>query len=233
MPYADMLRFVEVASTELDSEKYFLRTQDTDIDNNLTFIQIRRNHTHYRRPNRAKFRTHSGVFIDICPMFPGSSSRILHYLQTKITRFYKSALWAHMYYDYDESEWNIKRFYYRQLSRIPPKTAYAKFIKYATWFSGKNGNLSYLAHNRNPFAQGWTRPGAFDDPVELEFEGHLFFVPKDYALWLEIGYNADYLRYPELGYRYPKHRAEYVAIGDLHAYGPARPSAEEDHAHES
>lgn len=219
MPYEDSLRFAEVAKIELDHEKYFLKTQESDSDNNLTFPQIKRNGTVYCRRNRQNFKTHLGLFIDIFVIFPGSPSRILHFLQTKIARFYKSALWSHMYFDRDTREgFTLKRFYYSLLSRIPPKKAYAEYIKYATLFSSKNNKLSYLNHTRNPFDFAVTQHDIFEDRVELDFEGYSFYAPRNYDCFLSWGYGNDYLRYPGMSARYPPYGAAAASIGDLYAY---------------
>ena len=96
MLYEDYKRFIEIAPTELDTEKSFIKTQETDEDCNLIFAQIKRNDTIFLREGRNEFKTHKGVFIDIFSLFNGSKYRVIHCFQDRISKFFKTMTWAHM-----------------------------------------------------------------------------------------------------------------------------------------
>ena len=73
----EWLKFEKVAETELDQERFFLRTQKTDQDDNLVFGQIKRNGTVYVKDGRSAFNTHKGIAIDILPFYNSPDSRIM------------------------------------------------------------------------------------------------------------------------------------------------------------
>ena len=62
MLYEDYISFLEIASKELDSSKYFLGWHETDSNCNLTFAQIKRNDTLFCREGRENYNTHNGIF---------------------------------------------------------------------------------------------------------------------------------------------------------------------------
>ena len=216
MLYEDYKRFIEIASKELDSEKYFLRTQETDVDCNLTFLQIKRNGTLFLRKGRSKFNTHNGVFIDVLPLFNGSKSTILHKIQYKLCMFLKTIIWSHLG---AQSELHtIKRWYYTQLSRISNKKCYSLFLKIATLVKEESDYLLYVSARRSPICRAYTKRSNYDDLIEWEFEGHMFFIPKNYDEILRYSYSDDYMRYPNLSKRVARHLPSVIDIGNLYEY---------------
>lgn len=214
MAYEDYVRFIEVASSTMDKDRFFLRTQETDKDCNLSFIQIKRNNTICCREARENFDSHKGVFIDIFPFFNGSNNIILHKIQNKICMFYKTMIWSHM------GAINERRKGYRQyyllLSKVSNKVAYEKYIKWATIFKRNTGKCIYLGSFVNPFNTAFTRKETYKNVIELEFEGHKFFVPKDYEEVLKCLYGDEYMRYPLMDNRIAKHLPFTIDIGDLY-----------------
>jgi len=216
MLYEDYKRFIEIASKELDYEKYFLRTQETDVDCNLTFLQIKRNGTLFLRKGRSKFNTHNGVFIDVLPLFNGSKSTILHKIQYKLCMFLKTIIWSHLG---AQSELHtIKRWYYTQLSRISNKKCYSLFLKIATLVKEESDYLLYVSARRSPICRAYTKRSNYDDLIEWEFEGHMFFIPKNYDEILRYSYSDDYMRYPNLSKRVARHLPSVIDIGNLYEY---------------
>lgn len=212
MLYEDYMKFLNIAPAELDSEKFFLRTQETDQDCNLTFAQLKRNHTVYCRNMRNHYNTHLGVFLDIFPFFNGSNSRILHNIQFKVCKFYKTMVWAHMGAAGEQQK--IKKRYYTWLSRSSNKKAYEKYIRWATLFKKSTDKLAYLSLSRNPYNMAYTRKESFEKITEMEFEGYRFYVPENYEEVLDSIY-PDYRNYPSLSGRVVRHLPANIEIGDL------------------
>ncbi len=213
MLYEDYIKFIELAPTELNADKFFLRTQETDKDCNLSFIQIKRNNTVYCRNMRNLFDTHLGVFIDIFPYYNGCNSRILHRIQHKICRFYKTMLWAHM--GAVEEKRRFYRQYYMLLSKVSNKTAYKRYMKWATIFKKPTDKLSFLSLLKNPYNKADTKRENLENIREIDFEGCKFFVSENYEDILKERY-ANYKSYPPVDSRKAKHLPAIIEIGDLY-----------------
>lgn len=213
MLYDEWLKFKRVADAEIDKEKYFIRTQETDKDNNLVFYQIKRNSTVYCKAGREKYNSHPGIYIDIFPIFNGFRSRILHKLQFKLCRFFKTMTWAHMGAESERRP--IKRWYYIRLSKISNKTSSRYFFKIASLVKKKSDRLTYLYVTRNPYNKAFNRRDAFENLTEIEFEGHKFYAPANYVEILEYCYSKDYNKYPSVSARVAKHLPARIDVGDL------------------
>jgi len=211
MPYEDYIKLDMAMEQDLDKEKYFLRSQESELDCNITYKHLKRNGTVYARPGRTEFNFHKGIFIDIFPLFIGFNSKILHLVQGRICHFLRSATWAYMGAETEKKF--FKRLYYKLLAKIGNKRSYSLFLRFATMCKQKTGKRVYLgAGIRFPFNEAFARDSAFENMVELEFEGHKFFAPKEYDKALEFAFGKDYMMYPAS--RSPQHFA-MVDCGNL------------------
>lgn len=214
MLYDEWLRFASVAEVEIEKEKYFIRTQDTDKDNNLLFYQIKRNGTMFCKAGRDKYDSHPGIFIDIFPFFNGFSSRILHRLQYSLCKFFKTMTWAHMGAESERK--TIKRWYYMLLRKVSNKASSKYFYKIASCVKHKSNRLTFLYTKRNPYNKVFNKRESFENLTEVEFEGHKFFAPSNYIEILEYSYSKDYDRYPSVSARVAKHLPAMIDVSNLH-----------------
>ncbi len=206
MPYEDYEKLKQVIEQEIDHEKYYFRVQEKEADCNITYAHLKRNGTVYTKPGRNGFRYHPGVYIDIVPIFNGAPNLLLHSIQTRICWFFRTACWAHMGAESERKFW--KKRYYRLLAKIGNKRAYRLFIKFASMCRHKRGKMLFLnGLDRSPYNIAFVKRECFDQPVELEFEGHLFYAPADYGHVMEYCYGKDYMMYPPLISRKPKNNA--------------------------
>jgi lipopolysaccharide cholinephosphotransferase len=213
MPIDDYERFLDVAAEELDGDRFFLRTQETDTDCNLVFATIKRNNTVYCKANRDKYDTHLGVPMDIFPLYHGSNSRVVHWVQDRMCKMLKTVVWAHMGAEGEPVA--LKRWFYTQLAKIPHKRAYAWHRKIANWQKQGTGKYFYVAGIRNPFGKAYNKSVCFDDRIQLEFEGHMFYAPRNYEEILSYVYSEEWARYPRLSHRVAKHLPGLIDIGNL------------------
>lgn len=213
MLYEDYLKFIDIAQNELDTNKYFLRTQDTDKDCNLVFAQLKRNNTIYCRAQRDEFNTHLGVFIDIFPFFNGPNSKIMHKIQFSICKFFKTMTWAHMGAISEKKP--ILRWYYTKLAKISNKKAYSMFLKWATMVKRNTGKTTFLCTAINPYNIEVTRRSSLEDVTEIEFEGHMFYASKQFDKVLKSFYSEDYMRYPLVRNRMAKHVPGIIDISSI------------------
>lgn len=216
MLHEEWLRFKAVAEEELDKERFFLRTQDTDKDMNLVFFQIKRNGTMYVKGGREQFDTHRGIAMDIFPLFNAPDSIWLTHVQNNICMFFKTMTWAHMGSGSERKP--LLRFYYNLLAKVSNKTSYAWYYKIATAVKKKKPYLTYLSTGKNQFHAGFNQRRFFEDLTELEFEGHSFFVPKDYEEFLGYFYGRDYMKPPVPLKRVNAHLPAKIELNGLYSF---------------
>ena len=209
-------KFIKVASNDLDQERFFLRTQETDIDNNLVFGQIKRNNTIYVKGNRDKFNIHRGIALDILPFYNSPDSRIAFYMQDKLCHFFKTMTWSHM--GYTSVTGGIQKGYYYLLSRVSNKKSFQLYYNIANMIKTPKQYLSYLCVSRNPYHKGFNQRKYFEDLTEVEFEGHKFPAPREYDEYLRYLYGADYMKLPMPLKRVNHHLPGNIELNGLYKY---------------
>lgn len=216
MPYEEYIKLDQAMEKDLDKGRFFFRTHETENDFNLTYKHLKRNGTVYMKPGREKFNFHKGILIDIFPVFNSAGNRLAHWIHTRLAWFFRTATWAHMGADGEQNP--ALRFYYRQLAKIGNKRNYRYFLRVAAMFKKNKGFYSYFAaFFRSPYHAPYLTPECFDNPVEVEFEGHRFFAPKNYDAALSYCFGRDYMMYPPLRKRIPQHYA-VIDAGDLFSF---------------
>lgn len=214
MPIEDYLTFLDIAEKEIDQEKFFLKTQKSDTDNNLAFAQLKRNGTTYMKANREQFDTHPGILVDIFPLFNSPKTVLLRQCQDMICKFYRTVLWSHMGITSMRRGWT--RIFYLCTSKISNKTAYDLFFKHANKVKKKTDYLTYFFYNRNYFENPVNHRKNYEDVLEIEFENHLFYVMREWDAYLRYTYSDDYMKYPELRERVSQHLPAVIDLGGLH-----------------
>lgn len=212
----EYFKFIKVANDELEQEKFFLKTQESDKDNNLAFVQLKRNGTKYMKGNREQFDTHPGILIDIFPFFNAPKTKFAHWKQDKVCKFYRTMLWSHM--GITSVKKLHSKIFYSILSRVPNKVAYDKFLKCANKIQKPNDKLCYFFIKRNIFNNPITDRKTFEEIVEMEFEGHMFYMTKHWERYLEYTFSKDYMLYPRLDQRTQKHMPAIVDPGELYEF---------------
>lgn len=214
MLYEEWQKFVEVYEKEIDNERFFVRTQETDVDDNLCFFQIKHNNTIYCKEGRKEYNTHRGVFIDILPYYNGANNYLSHKIQEKVCKFLKTVTWAHM--GAQSERIFVKRKWYEFLQKnISNKSSSSLFYKIANRYA-KSEYLCYLYVKRNPYKKGINQRKYFEDLVEIEFENHMFYVPREYEEFLEYSYSKDYMMYPSVNNQMNHHFPADIELGELH-----------------
>ena len=215
MPYEDYRKLIEVIDDELDGDKYYFRHQGKEADCNITYAHLKRNGTVYTKRGRGGFKYHPGDFIDIVPIFNGAPCFLLHAFQTRICWAFRTACWAYVGAGSEKNK--VKRAYYRRLAKIGNKEAYRRFMKAATFFKRRRNKMLFLnGLDRSPYNIAFVKRECFDNPIEIEFEGHNFLAPGDTKGVLDYCYGKDHMKYPPLVKRVPKNDA-LIELGDLYS----------------
>lgn len=216
MMYDEYLKFLEVADKELDHNVYFLKSQKSDKDCNIIFSQLKRNGTVYSKGGRGEFETHPGILIDILPIMDAPKNPMLHLIQDKICKFYKTMTWAHIgAYTYKPG---LMKKYYMWMAKTSNKDAYKKFIKWATMTKKETGYMSFFDIRSNFIDNPVNHKSTHTELMQIEFEGHNFYVTKNLENYLSYTYSKEYMRFPNVADRVPKHSPAEVDLGGLHPY---------------
>ena len=89
---ADFDRFVETCENELDQEKFFLQTEETDPGYTYAFAKIRLNGTRIVEGLSRDAAAHQGIFVDIFPFDNVPDNRLLRKLHERERYVWKNML---------------------------------------------------------------------------------------------------------------------------------------------
>lgn len=190
-------KFCKVCETELDKERFFWQTWDTDPNYRIGYGKMRRLNTKYVRVGQEKMKYVNGIPIDIFPLdnIPDMRINRVNYL--------KKCYWMRkiMYSKAGSMcEKNLlKRLGYYILRILPEEKMKKKFTEYVLKFNEKETVNVYCA-----FANGNTGyyKEIFKEQVDIEFEGFKFKAPKDSVMFLRQAYGYDYMTPPPHKDRY-------------------------------
>lgn len=195
-------KFCKVCETQLDISKFFLQNDRTDKEYRWGYAKIRRKGTEYLRAGQEAIKCFSGVSIDIFVIDNVPDNLFFRYLHYIVRRACIKTLWSVI--GVSEEPNPLKRFLYRGLchvnKRIPlgimeymASTFNKKKTKYiccTSFFRKDNFNK-----NKKGLNQGITIAAWFEECVEVEFEGFLFYACKEYDKYLSDKY-GDYWSLP-------------------------------------
>lgn len=214
MPLKDYIKLDVAMKSDLNSEKYYYRTPETEENNHLIFKHLERKGTVYTKPGRNKLKNKIGIFIDIFPMYPAAPNRFLDWFHAKLCCFWRTALWATIGAESEKNK--FKHLYYCCISKFGNKRCYANFIKCATIFRNKKGRLKFwIAMDRNPYNVALVKEENYSEAIELDFEGHKFLAPQNYKEVLDYCFGKDWCYYPIVNQRKPQHNA-IIDLGNIY-----------------
>ena len=204
----DYERFCELSKTELD-KRYFFQNWDTDPYFNSGYGKIRKLGTSYIRVGQEKMKYQDGIYIDILPLdnLPDDYWKrvrmiVAAWVFRKLTYAKAGAMCERKL---------ISRIGFLLLSLIPVSVSKRGFKKLLLKYNGQKtlyckclGDCAFNPHWRDDF----------DEVIEWEFEGHMFFVSKRYDSLLKNNIGIDYLRLPPEEQRIPHANASYISFGD-------------------
>lgn len=114
-------KFLKICKQELDSDKYFVQTVDTDPEYRWIYGKIILNGTTYVRAGQESIKSHNGIFIDIFPRDGKFDNFIIGGIQSRCAYLLRKIMYSPVGAEHSENERARKIF--RILSKIRKKDA--------------------------------------------------------------------------------------------------------------
>ena len=184
-------KFCRVCKTKLDTARFFLQTMGTDPRYRIGYAKIRRLGTEYVRVGQENMGYHGGIFIDILPFdnLPGRGRDRKKFLRNCL--ILRKILYSKAGSMCEQSP--FKRAGFKVLSWIPEKMIKRVYHSYVTQYNDEDAvYVRCVGFGDNTLYY----KGMFEEWSELEFEGHRFYCPLNYDMYLKISYGYDYMLPP-------------------------------------
>ena len=157
-------RFLRVCKKELDPEKYFVQTVDTDPEYRWIYGKIILKGTTYVRAGQESIKSNNGIFIDIFPRDGMSSNVIIGWIQTKCAYLLRKIMYSPV--GAVNSKSKLNRQVFRLLRRIKKQDA----LKILSFIQKLNFN------KKTRIVRCWGLMGQNEKKrYELGFRGHLWY----------------------------------------------------------
>ena len=212
----DYDRFFEAVKTDMDHEKFYVSVNDEkNITVHNVYARIGINGTncaiYEERINAAK----EGVAMDIFPLFNGADTRWGNFWQTYWCNYvFKPMAWAHN--RAKALPFKLKNLYYKLVRFVPLKWSYRAYEHFANKYEKKNTkHCAWLIVKSNPYDSLISQKSAYENPIEVEFEGHMFTVPNNVEEMLKELYGDGYMEYPAPFKRMIRHTYFHLDTGDF------------------
>ena len=217
----DFDRFIEVCKTELNTEKFFLQTPQTEKGSaDFEIARIRLNNTHLKEYHRRNLNLHDGFFIEILPYddLPEDDKKAKKYYFK--FKYLKRIVGIRMGYRYQLGRVYKRIIFYivTFFSRlIPLNYLYNKAVNYHKKYENTNSSKVFLLGGAYNYKKESHLRKTVEEYTQLEFEGKNYPVPKNYDMFLREEY-GDYLTPPPPERQKSSCLAEYVDFGPYEEY---------------
>ena len=211
----DYDKFCEICKKELDSEKYFLQTTETDSGYRWGYARILKKNTYFLRKNQEMLTMKRGIFIDIFPCDGMPENRISKNIYNFTCFFARKILYSPIGAKYETNI--LKRQLYKILKNVPKKFAIYLFHILIEKYRNKNTKLiRTLGWNGSEENIGFQRSWMLKS-CELDFEDMKIKAPVEYKEFLTFMFGENYMTPPPESDRVPKHTATEIKFeeGDV------------------
>lgn len=208
----DYDKFCRVCEFELDTEKFFLQTHQTDKFYNWVYGKLRMKNTEYVRSGQEHLKQNHGIFIDIFPIDNITEKPVIQKIFRFNCKLCRKILWS------DVGKKVVKenniRILYKFLSLIPKNMVIYLFEVIAKFYNNKN--LEFLATYYGEYTNNKgsiLKKEWYDKVIEVEFEGYKFKAPIGYNDILTLVY-GDFMQLPKEEDRNGSCFPSYVKFSD-------------------
>lgn len=196
MPRKDFEKFKTLCKSELDTEKFFLQTDQTDKNYPFNFLKLRLNNTRVSEEFSLDANVHSGIYIDIFPIDDISPNAIIRFVQLKGFWFFRNLLWIKCGYGDIDRKQRLSFKFVKLISSIF-SISFLKKMKHRCILMGQNSNADFVVVSdgsyglkKETFPKEWLRE------VEIyPFDNMKIWGIRNYKAYLEHMY-GDYMQIP-------------------------------------
>lgn len=208
MKRSDYTRFLKICSREIDKQKYFVQTEDTEDMYGFSFAKIQLRGTEIVENFSKEVKIQHGIFLDIFPIDNLPDETLKKKWMLCKNHILKNMIWVRCGYGTEKQKqtFRYKLCWFGGLFfsvRLLKRMRYNLITKY-------NGMESEYCFNSD-FPKEIYRSDWFADPVEYEFEHRRFKGFKEYDRILRHQY-GDYMTLPPEGDR-QQHSMEKIDFG--------------------
>lgn len=213
---SDYERFCSIAPEKINKEKFFFQIPQTESGcADFAIARIRLNNTHIVLEHRKNLKLHDGFFVEVFPYdsLPPTAFKATVYHEKFL--MYKKIAGNRLGYNY-----TYNKFYKRFIFTVVKTFSYITPIKKLC----KRMNNYYKKYDDATSSKVFLLSGAYDwkkeshlrttvqEYTELEFEGKMYPVPKNYDLFLREQY-GDYMTPPDEADCFGKLAVEAIDFG--------------------
>lgn len=203
-------RFLKVSEKVLD-RKYFIQNYMSDPKFQSQYSKIRKNNTIYVENMVQDVDMHHGIFIDIFPYDNVKPTTVMGKVQRVTLNKLKEINYCRVKRVNQSEKSKFKRYkknlMYYILKIVPKKFMDDTIKKLSVMFNDHDteyvGELG-ISTGKEMYDRFVLRKDVFYNSIDWEFEGHKFFVPKEYDYVLTKNY-GDYMSLPPLEEQQPHH----------------------------
>ena len=185
-------RFVQICKEELDKDKFFLQTWETDPNYCFTFAKIRLQNTRIVEDFSKNTDTHQGIFIDIFPFDRLPEGKMKRKVFLFKNHLIKNMIWTKCGYGTDQHKKQIRYYIFRILAAPFP----------VMWLKQKRNRMIQKYNSGRctetfnaDFPQDVTPEEFLLNRAVYSFEGKNFAGPAEYDRYLTVRY-GDYMQLP-------------------------------------
>lgn len=205
-------KFCKVCNDYLDKEKFFFQTYETDPAYPWFYGKLRYKASRYTRCGQEHIPMQDGIFLDIMPGDGVPNAIIGKKIVSYIVYGLKKCLYATVGKKTESTL--IKKTWYCMLAGIPRRLVFGALNSFAQRYKADRYSSLTCYSFTAPGQVEYTDRSWHTDVVEVLFEGHKFFAPKEYDKWLRMTYGDDYMTPP------PKEQQKmHLDISDFYIEG--------------
>ncbi len=204
----DYDRFCEVCKTQLDKDKYFLQTHETDPGYRWGYARILKNGTCFSRQNQEMLTMKRGIFIDVFPCDGMPEQKLPKTVYNAVCFCARKILYSPVGAVHEKNP--LKKFVYKILRFFPAEAGFLLFDCLIKRYRDKDTRLlRTIGWNSRQEHEGYLRKW-MQRSCDLPFENIMIKAPVDYQEFLTFVFGEDYMVPPPKEERMPKHPATVI-----------------------
>lgn len=191
----DYEKFCVVANKELP-ETMFFQNYKNDKGYPWMYSKIRMKGTKAVRIGQDRLNMEEGIYMDIFPCDGVPDDNKKKKKHNRLAKIYRKILYARIG-KYSCDKW-YERLWWSLVCVIPRSYVYKQSDKLVKKYTEHNcKRVGTIGWHELPDVNGFLN-GYFTDLTEVEFEGHMFYAPRDWDGFLTYSFGKDYMQLRQL-----------------------------------